>query len=133
MSKTPLKTLIRSALRRIWMYSELQTNAKNAARVARGVYRCAHCTKLVGPKLIKVDHIIKVTPNGFDPDANPRQWGELIERLLYVKPSGLQALCKTCHDTKTKEEKNEAKQNIKKKTRKQKAKRPNRVRAPRNR
>lgn len=125
MGRIPLKTQIRSALRRIWLYSELRKNVLAKARVARGIYRCTKCGELVGPKMIDVDHVETATPPNFEPEIDPTQWGLYIKRLLYPKDEP-RAMCKPCHKTKTAEERDAKK--IKKKTRKKATKRVKRLR-----
>lgn len=87
----------------------------SAGRVTRGVYKCALCEGLSGPKNIDVDHVIPATPPGGINE--PKDFGVFIERLLFCPPSGLRVLCKPCHKQKTKEERY-GKTSIKKKTRK---------------
>lgn len=102
MAKASLKSQIRSALRRLWLWSDLRRDALGRARVSRGVYRCHYCKGLVGPKMIDIDHIIPATPKG---GINvPTDWGIFIERLLFCDPSNLVGACKECHKAKTKEE-----------------------------
>lgn len=73
------------------------------ARVSRGVYKCSKCSAEVGPKNIKIDHIDPVIPvSGF------KDWDDVIHRL-FCEVSGYQALCKECHDLKTKNENDERK------------------------
>lgn len=119
-----LKSQIRSALRRVWLYSPLRRNALIAARVSRGVYRCKSCKELHGPKEMDVDHIIPATPA--DGINQPEDWGLFIKNLLYCGDEGVVAICKPCHKKKTQEERNE------KKTRLKKTKRVKRLRVSRN-
>jgi 5-methylcytosine-specific restriction endonuclease McrA len=68
------------------------------ARLYRGIYKCASCSKEVGPKEIKIDHINPVIPiEGF------KSWDEVVDRL-FCELEGYQAICKTCHDAKTSSE-----------------------------
>jgi 5-methylcytosine-specific restriction endonuclease McrA len=68
------------------------------ARVARGIYKCQLCEELVGNKEIKIDHINPVIPL-----EGSKSWDETIERL-FCEEDGYQAICKKCHDEKTKQE-----------------------------
>jgi 5-methylcytosine-specific restriction endonuclease McrA len=95
---TPVSTQIRSALRRIWMYSSLRRQVLARARKARGIYQCEQCLKFVTNKEIEVDHIVSATPPEGIIDND---WGPFIKRLLYVPLDGLIALCTTCHEAKT--------------------------------
>ena len=95
--KSPVstKTRLRSAIRKVWMYSALRREVLARAREARGIYRCEKCFKLVGPKEIEVNHKIKATPDqGLHTGTD---WGIFIERLLFCTLDGLEALCKECH------------------------------------
>lgn len=62
-------------------------------------YKCAACTKHFPATDVQVDHISPVV----DPDVGFVSWDVFIDRLL-CDEDGLQVLCKTCHDEKTKEE-----------------------------
>lgn len=92
------KSFLMSALRQQSRYWFPKTECLNKARVTRGKYQCATCPSIVGPKDIKADHINPVIPiEGFD------SWSEVIKRI-FCGVEGYQALCKPCHDIKTKEE-----------------------------
>ena len=77
------------------------------ARIRRGVYLCASCkegvplTAVVNGKRCKnviLDHIEPIVPvTGWE------GWDSCVERM-FCELDGLQALCKPCHDTKSKEE-----------------------------
>lgn len=88
-------------------------NIKKKARVSRGLYECECCGAHVPPtvregkkrvKNIFVDHIEPI----IDPAKGFTTWDECIERM-FCEEDGLQLLCKTCHDEKTKEEREIAK------------------------
>jgi 5-methylcytosine-specific restriction endonuclease McrA len=109
--RPPLKTAIRSALRRVWSWSDERKAALAAARVARGKYKCVECKELFGPKAVDVDHIVSATP---DEGINkPSDFGQLIARMLYARDDEsftpitvgqLQVMCKPCHKLKTSKE-----------------------------
>lgn len=106
-SSKPFKveTAVRSALRRLWLWSPMRTAALQRARIKRGIYRCAKCKMATPKKSIAVDHVTPVTPvDGFD------TWDGFIERL-FCPPSHLNVLCKPCHTTKTKLENESRKKN----------------------
>lgn len=101
------KSRLRSSIRREWMWSELRKQALSLARIGRGKYKCSTCRSIVGPKEIEINHKQKVTPDqGLNQGID---WGIFIERLLYCKPEGLEALCKSCHKVITDSEKELAK------------------------
>jgi hypothetical protein len=101
-------TLI-AVLRRFSRFWEPSSNVLKNARIGRGIYQCKACSKIVGPKDIKVDHIEPVIPvTGFT------TWDDLIVRL-FCEESGLQAICKICHDEKTKKENEQRRALIKEK------------------
>lgn len=131
-TKYNLKSTIRSALRRVWLYSPMRRDAMAKARESRGIYRCSKCFKCVGPKEIDIDHVIPATPpQGIE---NPSDWGTFIERLLYCDPSNLVGVCKPCHKMKTSEERRERKaKTTKKKTSKKLIRRTTRVHSRRTR
>lgn len=86
---------IRKAIRKVWMWSTPWRLCKARAVGKDGFSRCEQCKKKV-PKVF-VDHINAVG----DVD------GGFIERL-FCPSSGLQALCKKCHDAKTRLERKHA-------------------------
>lgn len=68
------------------------------SRVFRGGHTCAICKTIHKRKDMKKDHIEPVVPiGGF------LSWDDIINRL-FVEESGWQAICKECHEKKTKEE-----------------------------
>lgn len=97
------KTRLRSAIRKIWMYSSIRRDALAVARIERGKYKCSKCSKICGPKEIEIDHITPAThPDGLDTEA---QWGYFIWNLLFITVDKLEALCEPCHLEKTNREK----------------------------
>lgn len=87
---------------------------KKKARVSRGLYECAGCGEHVpptirdGPKRVQnifVDHINPIV----DPALGFTSWDDYIERI-YCEEENLQVLCKTCHDKKSNEEREIAKE-----------------------
>ena len=92
-----LASKVRSALRRVWQWSPQRREALARARVAYGRYRCAACSRDVGPRDISVDHI---TPCGtLNPDLS-----NLTEFAIRMMFGELQGLCDSCHQTTTNEE-----------------------------
>lgn len=71
----------------------------SAARIDRGKYECKKCKGIFGNKQISVDHVRPVV----SPTKGFVDWDTYIERL-FVGVEGLQVLCKSCHDEKTKKE-----------------------------
>lgn len=97
------RTFLMSGLRRLSRFWEPAKNVINKARIARGMYQCALCSKIVGHKEIKADHINPVVPvDGFT------DWNDIVSRM-FCEESGFQALCKDCHDVKTKKENDQRK------------------------
>lgn len=80
---------IRAAVRQVWTWSYAYRLAKKRNIGADGFPRCEKCKKKV-PKTY-VDHMVNV--GAVD--------GGFIERM-FVPSSGLQNLCKPCHNAKTK-------------------------------
>lgn len=99
-----LTSILRSGARR---WAPIQSTKKKA-RIRRGIYQCASCnTEVPATKIhngkrsnnIFVDHIKPVV----DPHKGFITWDEYIERL-YCEEDNLQVLCKHCHDVKSKQE-----------------------------
>lgn len=95
-----LNSRIRSALRRVWMWSGVRTESIRSARVGYGKYACALCKCEVGVKEKKVDHIEPITP--LEGIKSMKDWGIVISRLFDIKNH--QVLCGVCHSKKTKAE-----------------------------
>lgn len=90
-----LKNWLVQKLRRLSYMWPPRKAALKKARIARGVYKCAHCNNTFGPKQINVDHIIPVVSiDGWT------DWNGFIDRL-FCKEEGYQILCIQDHDTKT--------------------------------
>jgi len=97
-------------------------DCEKAARTKRGYYRCAECKKEIpATKLTKSDGKRKRTNNKFVDHIEPAvpvtgwtDWNTYIERL-FCEIDNLQLLCKSCHDSKSAEEREERKLHRKKK------------------
>lgn len=90
-----IRSKIRSALRKIWLYSPERRAAKSRCRVGIGKYRCEQCDKIV--KKIEIDHL---TPLGATPgsrlSSSSTTWDGLIN-ALFCPASGMRGLCNACH------------------------------------
>jgi len=75
-------------------FTRVKTN-KASGRKAKH-YRCAECGKEFPQKQMQVDHTEAI--------GEWKSWDRFIERLFCEKDN-LQVLCKPCHKTKTKKEK----------------------------
>jgi 5-methylcytosine-specific restriction endonuclease McrA len=101
---------IKAAFRRIWRWSKAR---RECLKAAKG--RCVLCKQKA--KKLYADHVKPVVPvkglviihdNIFN--LHHIDYNELFERMFYGE---LQAICKVCHSTKTKEE-NKQRQEFKK-------------------
>jgi len=109
------RAFVIATLRRASYRWPARTEAMRLARVERGLYKCAMCTKVHTRSNIQLDHILPVISlKGF------KTWDEYIDRLL-CDPEGFQVLCRPCHDAKTKGE-NSLRKQLTKSTRKVKLK-----------
>lgn len=118
---TKLKSFIISVLRKSTFSWKSRSIAYNAAKVQVGEYstgrpkyqiKCATCGELFLAKDIQMDHVDPVVPldgyiSGMDFDLN-----EYAVRL-FCPPEGWAAICRPCHDVKTKEENKTRKANKK--------------------
>lgn len=102
---------IKNALRRASYRWPARGAVMKAARIGRNQYVCAKCQEVFGRKEVQMDHRKAV----IDPKKGWTTWDDFIERL-FVEEKGWQALCKPCHQEKSKKE------NVVR--RKQKAKKP---------
>lgn len=96
------RPLIRSAARKIWMWSPMRKEAIANARLPGRPYRvgCAICgmamRESVKPPLFAVDHIVPAS----EPSALIHNWNNFFDRL-FVPASENQVLCHPCHNSKT--------------------------------
>jgi len=100
-----MKNTLRRAFFRYWE----RTKALQAARVDRGLYKCAKCLAVSKIKGMHIDHISPVV----DPAVGFVNWEVYISRMFCLA-SNLQLLCKPCHSLKTATERLERKQTRKK-------------------
>lgn len=91
-------SFIRSGLREKFNRWPPKYEAIREAKVARGKYQCASCGELFKQTEVQVDHI---TPTGTLKSFEDLP--EFVEKM-FVDTSGLQVLCKPCHQIKTNEE-----------------------------
>lgn len=85
---------MRSALRKVWMYSPQRREALAASKTTAGMYLCPLCVKLCEKWAMDVDHIEEC--GKFTELDHVRGF---IDRLFNGK---LQAICKNCHKAKRK-------------------------------
>lgn len=103
-----IKSILRGGSRR-W---GPKTEAKRAAKVSRGMYKCALCD-VVGPATVPlggrrvdnavVDHIVPI----INPDTGFTTWDDCIANM-FCEADNLQVLCKPCHDIKSNDERKRA-------------------------
>lgn len=91
-----LKSFVIQILRRASYRWPPRSEAKSAARVGYGLYKCAACEKSFGPKDINLDHKEPIVPT----DVGFTNWDDYINRLLCAAEN-YQVLCKPCHTQKT--------------------------------
>lgn len=117
------RALIKGALRRIFARSEVHKEVMQAAAVKHSDPKrprvlnwvlCAVCKKPEARSYVVVDHLVPVVPADMT-------WDEVVLSVgfdgaiarIWCDKSNLQAICPSCHETKTKAEK-EAKKLAKK-------------------
>lgn len=119
MTEAAFISFVKGHLRRASRWWKPITDTLKKARLQRGLYRCNVCQQevtasiLVDKKRVKniyVDHINPVV----DPITGFSGWDDFINNL-FCEPENLQAICYHCHNEKTKEERNQAKEARKKK------------------
>lgn len=100
---------LKGQLRRVYykMPNSPASKAWTEARVGYGLYRCAHCTQVFGPKEMRKDHI--------DPVDNVNtgfiSWDDHVLRLFH---GPIQILCNPCHNIKSKTENSDRRKRKKK-------------------
>lgn len=114
------RNLIKGALRRVFSRSELRRQALDAAvvkeysdpsrkRVTRWG-KCANCQKLEPAYLLQIDHKEPLIP--INSSLEEMSWDQVIDGL-WCDERNLEALCKPCHESKSKTE-NKERRRIKK-------------------
>jgi hypothetical protein len=78
---------IRSAMRRLWLYSWQRKEVLKRASSGHGKV-CAKCLKTFHVKGVEVDHI--------NPVGYAATWNEYVLRL-FCSVDGLRVVCKKCH------------------------------------
>lgn len=108
------KSFIQSLLRQGTRKWAPKTEVLKRAKVSRGMYKCEGCEAVVAPTYkdgrrrkpnIFVDHIKPVV----DPSIGFTNWDDYIESM-FCEMDNLQVLCKDCHDKKSAEEREVAKE-----------------------
>ena len=94
-----LRKFLIPTLRRASYRWKPRTEAKQEARIERGLYECNMCKGHFKTKEIVIDHIDPVV----DLIEGWEGWEEYVNRMFCPK-EGFQILCKTCHGVKTKME-----------------------------
>lgn len=110
----PDKALIKGALRRLMARSPMvkRVYEQNLHPTAKGIrggkqYICNHCKKTFPSNRMAVDHIKPVVPI----NSNIQEMSyEMIVNRIFCPISNLQLLCETCHQIKSKEEREQRKQ-----------------------
>lgn len=94
------KSFIIATLRRASFRHPARTEALRAARIDRGLYKCAICSGTFKNKEIRVDHKNPVV----DVKTGFVDWNTYIERL-FCDSKDLQIVCEQCHASKSAVEK----------------------------
>jgi len=107
MTESQFTSFVKSALRAKSRFWKPISEVLRKAKTARGVYLCNVCKQEVPVshvvngkrrKNVQVDHVSPViTEEGFT------DWNRFIENL-FCEEDNLQAICSSCHDEKTKQE-----------------------------
>lgn len=114
MTEAAFVSFVKSALRAKSRFWKPISETIKKAKVARGHYNCNGCGQVVTTstviegkrmKNIFVDHIDPVV----DPNTGFSGWDTFVNRL-FCEEDNLQLLCKSCHDLKSKEEREVAKE-----------------------
>lgn len=104
------RNLLKGAIRRVFARSELRLEAlkkvkinhfdPNRKRVTKWS-RCPQCNENTPSYLMVVDHILPIIPVNLS--LEEMSWDEVVD-ATWCDKNNLQAICKTCHNKKTKEE-----------------------------
>jgi len=95
-----LKSFIVQLLRRGTYRFPFRNEALKKVKVEHGRYTCNMCKQVYWRREVYIDHIEPVVGiEGFI------DWNTYIARMFPITADAFQVLCKTCHDLKTKDEK----------------------------
>lgn len=100
MKKKWWERFIISRARQVWGWSPARKEALRKALVGPNLWRCATCSKLIGPKDRDVDH----KHAAIDPKDGWVSWDSYFTRLLDITSDNLDVVCKACHKEKTQSE-----------------------------
>jgi len=90
-----LKAFLVSQLRRASYKWPERTKVLQAARIERGLYKCATCLQIFDRHSVQIDHTEPVVPlEGWD------NWDGYIARM-FCSEDKMSCLCKPCHKSKT--------------------------------
>lgn len=92
---------IRSATRKLWLWSPQRREAKKAAKLSPGIYLCASCQRATKDKDTEIDHVVPIGPTPGSRNARNVTWDQWLARL-FCPADGLRVLCRGCHDERTK-------------------------------
>lgn len=102
MTDAAFVSFVKGHLRRASRFWPVSSVVRKKAKLAYGVYKCQLCGNPTRAKDTVIDHIEPVV----DIYSNPTEvdWNSIVERL-FCEESGLQLVCKDCHNNdKTKKE-----------------------------
>lgn len=114
MSEAQFVAFVKGHLRRASRWWKPITDTLKAANLRRGVYLCNECKEEV-PKSIVIDgkrvNNVSVDHRNaiVDPSTGFSGWDDFINNL-YCESDNLQVLCRSCHNAKSLEERNLAKE-----------------------
>lgn len=94
-----MRQRIRSALRKLWLWSAPAKEALKQAKAYKGFWFCKHCGFPTDKP--QVDHL---DPVGATPGSRKSNGGETWDGFmtrLFCAVEGLQVLCRACHALKT--------------------------------
>lgn len=104
------RNLIKGAVRRVFSRSELRRAAIDKVRAVHSDEKrkrvknwclCPSCNKYEAISNMQVDHILPIVP--LNKTLEDMSWDEVINNIWCVIDN-LQAICKSCHKLKSKEE-----------------------------
>lgn len=114
MTDAAFTSFVKGHLRKASRWWKPVTDTLKAANLRRGVYLCNGCKEEV-PKSIVVNgkRVNNISVDHRESIVNPTtgfsDWNDFIKNL-FCESENLQVLCKSCHDSKSQQERNLAKE-----------------------
>ena len=91
--------LVKTHLRKLFMYSQLKNEILKSARIAKGIYQCSACQQTGSRRIMEVDHIVSLATLDNQKHSLHARIGTLAKAMF--DRSNCRVICGSCHTRKT--------------------------------